>query len=193
MVLTASLAAPALAQPDWTQPIWTRPTPGVQQQRWQRSRTRVNVNLNLSVPSIAPGIINPSLPIQAGPEAGRDLDGQVIYPAIAEVDGRLMPGKTKAPFTTAWVGYGGIEREVSRFQVISGPGYRWVEYSPMTPMPSQAVVVGPDQDGTPLYIARGQYMGTWVAGKYRQGAQSSLLPFAGRERDCYRFQLLVRD
>lgn len=200
IIMVATLALPALAQPDWTRPNWTRPswgspqqpTWGTRQQEWQRSRTRFNINVNLNVPSV----ITPSLPVAgvpSGSEAGRDLDGQVIYPAIAEVDGLLMPAKTKAPFTTAWVGYGGIEHEVSRFQVVSGPGYRWVDYSPMSALPPQAVVVGPDRDGIPLYIARGQYMGSWVAGKYRQGASSSLVPFGGRERDCYRFQLLVRD
>lgn len=126
-------------------------------------------------------------------EAGQDLDGKTVFAAVGELNGRLIPGKSKAPFSTCWVGFGGAEHTVNRFELVSGPGLHWVDYSSTRPVPAEALTVGPDQDGTPVYIARGEYMGRWVAGKYRAGAMTCLVPFAGRERDCYRFQLLLRD
>ena len=209
-----SWVQPSLGLPGWQQPQWGRipdmtppswgqhaskpiplPAPEIHRHRHHErqsswTRTRWNFNVNVNVPALlSPALLCPTMAGSAV-EAGRDIDGQTVYAAVAEIDGRLMPGKAKAPFTICNVGFGGVEHEVSNFQLIAGNGYHWVDCSPMN-IPCNAVAVGPDQDGTTLYVARGQYMGNWVAGKYRAGAQFSLVPFGGSERPCFRFQVLV--
>jgi hypothetical protein len=152
-----------------------------------QSWNRTNVNVNINVNSPMPGVVGSD-----SIEAGQDQDGKIVYPVVAYINGIWTPGKTKAPFTNAWVGFGGTEKEVPRFQMVTGRGLSWAPMNGFN-LPANAVAVGPDQDGTQLYIARGNYMGRWVAGKYRAGARYALVPFGGRERECMSFEILVQD
>ncbi len=187
-----ALAATAIAQPT---PL-PHPENGTSTETRSETRTetretntswnRTNWNINININRPRPGVVGSD-----SIEAGRDTDGKTVYPVVAYLNGIWTPGKTKAPFTDAWVGFGGQEKIVQQFQMVNGRGLNWAPMNGFS-LPINAVAVGPDQDGTTLYIARGSYMGRWVAGKYRAGARYALVPFGGRERECMNFQILVQ-
>jgi len=120
-----------------------------------------------------------SVPVGAF-KAGVD-NGGPLYIVRTVYQGGLVVGKYNPLLGKALFPFGGQEVEVTNSTVEIYVGYgSWV-FEPDGNPPPNAMVAGSENDGAPLLIIQGRWMGTVTCGKYSVEFHRGYFPYGGQE------------
>ncbi|NNM68331.1 MAG: DUF3421 domain-containing protein [Spirochaetales bacterium] len=127
-------------------------------------------------------------------KAGVDTGGGPLYIIRTRWDGGLVIGKYNPLYRRAYIPYGGREITLSSTPVEIFVGYGfWVFRRDGVP-PRNAMVAGDENDGSPLYIIHGKWLGNVTCGKYSAKYHTGYIPYGGREIQVHRnISFLVPD
>ncbi len=123
--------------------------------------------------------------------AGQEADGTPLYIIRAPYRNGTCLGKVNPSHNNAYISYGGHEIPVRDYEVYAGSG-RWVPASGGD-CPPGALRGGREDDGTPLFVARGPYQGSLTPGKLNRQFRNALIPYGGREVSLPDYEVLVAD
>ncbi|XP_050090513.1 uncharacterized protein LOC126574378 [Anopheles aquasalis] len=100
-----------------------------------------------------------------------------IYAFRKIYNGALTPGKA---VHKAYISYAGKEIEVSSGQLLRKGNYEWV-YGKNGSVPPNAVIMGHNDNGSPLYIRRAMVNDALTPGKIDPPAGYLYIPYGGKE------------
>lgn len=109
--------------------------------------------------------------------AGKDMNGELLYPCIASLAGGTHPGKTRRDWNACHIGYGGKEHAVTNYTVFVPAFYEFNRSVQQHPV----FLAGRDADGEPLGICQANVQGSKQVGKYREDMQRCFVSFGGAE------------
>lgn len=127
-------------------------------------------------------------------EAGKESDGRPLYIARVSHKGGVHPGKAGEHMRGgAHFGFGGQEVTSRDYEVLMNVrGLDWQKGSGGH-VPDNAVVVGEESDGTPLYVARAWHGGGLHVGKIKDGWKHCSIAYGGEEVAVTTYEVLVAD
>ncbi|XP_046388970.1 uncharacterized protein LOC124157923 [Ischnura elegans] len=119
---------------------------------------------------------------------GEDHNGDLF---IGRVDHNndLLPGKINQEYKLCYIGWGGLEHEKSKYQVLCGKGFEWVSSSGNN-VPAGAVPGGFSK-GEVLYIGRAPHMGTLPIGRVQPSHGVCYISYGGNEFSYPDYEILV--
>lgn len=132
-----------------------------------------------------------SVPAGAAHVGARESNGTELFLARGTYNGGVHLGKVRTGFTGMTTAYGGKEITLSNYEVLVAAANTWVTVLPGGALPANALPVGHESDGTPLYAGRVAYMGGIHLGKYRPGFPGVNIGYGGLEVTVASFDVLV--
>jgi hypothetical protein len=127
-------------------------------------------------------------------KAGVDTGGGPLYIIRASYQGGVVVGKYNPLYGKAFISYGGQEIEIANDPVEIFVGYGFWVFSRGENPPSNAIIAGMENDGSPLLIIHGKWLGNVTCGKYSMKYHMGYVPYGGREYQVSRnISFLVPD
>jgi hypothetical protein len=125
-------------------------------------------------------------------QAGNEATGQPLYVARGYDSGSLVVGKCGPHLDGVKIPYGGLEKTINfPCEVFCGTG-TWKAASSYS-IPANPIVAGNENDGSPLYIARAYFAGSYQPGKYSVKNKTCYIPYGGAEHSkSSSFEILTR-
>jgi len=128
--------------------------------------------------------------------SGGEENGVQLFIARGPHEGSIQVGKYKAGDRHATFGYGHDEIQVNQFEVLIGAhsGVKWqrakgkLELSELNG--ARPVEGGHEEDGTPLFIAHGEYKGNVIPGKASAKLSGAFVPFDNDEKEIKEYEVL---
>lgn len=98
--------------------------------------------------------------------AGNTVDGNPLFVGRAHHEGSLTPGKIHRNHGCIYIPFNGREESILHYEVlVSQNRADWVHTSSHGPLPLNAIVVGNDSDGAPIYVGRAFHNGDQLPAK----------------------------
>src|SRR5687768_3824733 len=120
---------------------------------------------------------------------GWDENNEPIWVCRARFSGGVHPGMVRPASGGAIIAWGGRKNLVSEYEVLMDAG-EWVEAS-LGATPPDVYSAGAEADGETLYVARGEWQGAMLAGKFRPAFGGANVANGDTEIVLYRYQVLV--
>jgi hypothetical protein len=114
-------------------------------------------------------------------KAGVDTGGGPLYIIRTTYQGGIVVGKYNPLYAKAFISYGGKEIEITGDPVEIYVGYGFWVFSRDGNPPSNAIVAGNENDGSPLLIIHGKWLSNVTCGKYSMKYHMGYVPYGGRE------------
>lgn len=132
-----------------------------------------------------------SVPSGAAHVSAKESNGAELFLARGTHNGGVHIGKVRSGFTGMSTAYGGQEVTISNYEVLVATANTWVRVTPGSSFPANALPVGHESDGTPLYAGRVAYNGGVHLGKVRPGFSGTNIGYGGLEVTVTTFDVLV--
>jgi hypothetical protein len=114
-------------------------------------------------------------------KAGVDTGGGPLYIIRCSYEGGIVVGKYNPLNGKAYISYGGQEIEIADDPVEIYVGYGFWVFSRGENPPGNAIIAGYENDGSPLLIIHGKWLGNVTCGKYSMKYHMGYIPYGGRE------------
>ncbi|KLO09236.1 hypothetical protein SCHPADRAFT_858091 [Schizopora paradoxa] len=127
--------------------------------------------------------------------AGKE-DGAVLYVVRAPHDGSVQIGKYKSGDNFATIGFAHNEIQVAQFEVLIGShsAVRWVHAKGKLELSelngARPVEGGHEDNGAPLFIARGAYNDDLIPGKASANLSGAFVPVDNTEKEIKEYEVL---
>ncbi|WP_419419994.1 DUF3421 domain-containing protein [Legionella sp. D16C41] len=121
---------------------------------------------------------------------GTDTDGKALYLCLAKFSNSIQPGKTWVGYGRCNVAYGGKEYIVNDFKV---PPRELFDNTSWQKGTRNAVKIGRDTNGNPLFLCQAFYRGSKQPGKTWPGYNRCNISYAGQEIILNTFRILGND
>ena len=116
-----------------------------------------------------------------------DTDGRQRYACRSSYNLGIQPGQTRGDWLDCRFGYGGGEQQASDYQVLV-PGWTAAANGVI---PVDALPVGNEAGGSPLYVCRGSWAGSTQLGKIGPGGGACYVPYGGQEVHLASYDVLT--
>lgn len=98
--------------------------------------------------------------------AGNTAGGEPLYVGRAHHEGSLTPGKIHRNHGCIYIPFNGREESILHYEVLVAQNRAdWVHASAHGPLPLNAIFVGNDSDGSPIYVGRAFHNGDQIPAK----------------------------
>lgn len=98
--------------------------------------------------------------------AGNTSGGEPLFIGRAHHEGSLTPGKIHRAHGCIYIPFNGREESILHYEVlVSQNRADWVHASSHGPLPLNAIFVGNDSDGSPIYVGRAFHNGDQLPAK----------------------------
>jgi len=115
--------------------------------------------------------------------AGRDLDGADLFICRVFYEGGLHPGKVSRNLDAGHIGWGGLEIISPVYEVLAhAESLYWQPIQNTYEIPGNALQVGNESDGKPLYSARAFVDNSYQVGKTGRHIGGFSVGFGGKEQ-----------
>lgn len=132
-----------------------------------------------------------SVPSGAAHVGAKESNGTELFLARGTYNGGVHLGKVRTGFTGMTTSYGGKEITISNYEVLVASANSWVTVQPGAAFPANALPVGHESDGSPLYAARVAYSGGVHLGKVRASFNGGSIGYGGLEVTVTPYDVLV--
>ncbi|KTD21014.1 Protein of uncharacterised function (DUF3421) [Legionella lansingensis] len=129
-----------------------------------------------------------SYPLADALKTGVDTDGKPLFLCVARLFNSTQPGKTWSGYGHCNVPYGGKEYVIDQFEIPSKDMFRRVYWSNN---PGEALTIGRDTNGNPLFLCQTYFKGSRQPGKTWPGYNHCNISYAGQEIITNNYQILV--
>ena len=119
---------------------------------------------------------------------GADINGTILYLCRGKLFNSVQPGKTWAGYNRCNVPYEGKEYIVNEFVI---PDQREFGHFSWGQGWREAIAIGKNTAGKPLFLCRSSFQGTTQPGKTWEGYNHCNISFAGREIITDNYRVLV--
>jgi hypothetical protein len=123
--------------------------------------------------------------------AGHQRTGEPLYVGRAHFEGSLTVGKIHPGHGCIYVPFNGKENSILHYEVLcSPPKAQWIPTSSHAPLPPNAIFVGNDSDGSPMYVGRAHHMGDHLPAKVIPSKKVAYISYDGKEIPYYNYEVL---
>jgi len=123
--------------------------------------------------------------------SGNTNTGEPLYIGRAHHEGSLTPGKIHRSHGCLYIPFNGREQSILHYDVLVGQQKAdWVTTSAHAPMPPNAIFVGTDTDGSPIYVGRAHHHGDQLPAKVIPAKNIAYVSWNGQEIPKHSFDVL---
>jgi hypothetical protein len=116
-----------------------------------------------------------------------DTDGRSRYACRGSYNLGIEPGQTRGDWLDCRFGFGGSEEQASQYQVLVPA---WTAAANGV-IPVDALPIGNEATGSPLYMCRGSVAGSTQLGKIGPGGGACYVPYGGQEVHVASYEVLT--
>lgn len=121
--------------------------------------------------------------------SGMTSEGEPLYIGRAHWEGSLTPGKIHPSHGCLYIGFGGQEVKIERYEVLVQP--ETFIFATADNIPAGAIEAGHDEDGSPIFLGRAFHEGDQLPVKVCPGQGKGYVAFGGLEHEKLDFEVLV--